>query len=449
MPCTDKDAEGAEYESGDEAGDDQLQALQHLAQVQQSARKAQRLDDEDFDADHDSDAAPMSDDERLDSDANVSDDQAPSGSDDESLAAKAKKTTKKFQRHGNRPDSKQRSGKLNTPSRGLNKPSRSAAATSIGPLTRPDMTGAAGGMMFVPTGATGTASAAGNGAAWPGEGHQLLGKRRTTEGLSMPGSEAKRRLSEGDDDSPGAGNDSFKRAMLEKLLAKRNMASGSGSGGSSTGGSARLGMTKLARGVSGIERRASGGAGGSSLQRAVSDADVRQKAAGQLAVGLKKAVEELQEKHRKEQQGRQQVGDGQPAGEEQQPEGVQQQDVTMTEAEAGSNPEQQQEQPVADSDHPMANQAADSAVAGTAAIDPMQTEAAAALDFVQPAETSQPDEPPQQQQQQQQQESGRNAQQQQQQQDQPMAAADADLQLPDPQELASTIEQQLYELCGK
>jgi hypothetical protein len=82
--------------------------------------------------------------------------------------------------------------------------------------------------------------------------------------------------------------------MLEKLLAKKaGGAAASGAGGAP--GRASSGRQLGRAGAGGIERRLSGtGSGNAGLLRALSDVDVRQKAATALVTGLKKAVEEAQ-----------------------------------------------------------------------------------------------------------------------------------------------------------
>eukprot|EP00879_Flechtneria_rotunda_P012804 GHRR01013370.1.p1 GENE.GHRR01013370.1~~GHRR01013370.1.p1 ORF type:complete len:1025 (+),score=497.71 GHRR01013370.1:228-3302(+) len=481
IPFSNADAEAAEYESEEpEAEAEQPPSGQQQDQEQQSQQPkpaaAKKLgpkkpnakdheaavkkaaEDSDYDAEQDSDAAPLSDDEHLDTDADVSDDMPPSESDSENeVAIKARQCTggggsgsirnsltgQQLQGLGSHRQGA--AGKLNTPSRGLRQARTSTgtigpvAQTAAGgqlqpqqqlPMMLPHNTATAalgepGAMMFVPMGAIGAPSAmagigapvpkfTANGAAWQdpqggsmsiegaaGQQQALLGKRRTSDGSGHADSDAKRRASSSrrgmDVNIDTAGeqsdaSDAFKKAMLEKLLARKAGAHGaahaaaSGGGGSALKGSSSIG--KAGSRGSGIERRISSlgsGGGGSGLQRALSDVQVRHKAAEQLAIGLKKAAEEAQEKHKRQQQQlllnanqpAQQSGVPAKGGQQQQQEAAGQQAVA-----AAAPPEEQ---------------------TGTA---------------------------------------------EQQQQQRRQAAAVAELHLPDSEQLASTIEQHLFNLCG-
>eukprot|EP00775_Hariotina_reticulata_P010527 gene10527-10687_t len=383
IPFSDADAANAEYETDEEPEDPEPAGKAASAGKSQPKKQqrtaaagggpggagadsmtgvngggAARAEDSDYDAEQDSDAAPLSDDEQLDSDADVSDDQAPSEASSEAGAHGRPGTQRRLSSSGG-VSSRQQKGaqrglpakrrdKLNTPSRTGKQGPRTSMGGAIGPVTAPgssrgpaasagsaklpmlspDASAAGGGagMMFVPVGATGglmvgEAAAEVNGTAlWsPGSAelddhhhnHQqqqqqgLLGKRSSLDGAAA--SEAKRRASAGgqgddglDHHQLGAGNDAFKKAMLEKLLAKKAggaagaaVSAGVSSGPGRTSSGRQLGGVGRAGGPGGIERRLSGsGSGNAGLQRALSDVDVRQKAATALVTGLKKAVEE-------------------------------------------------------------------------------------------------------------------------------------------------------------
>jgi len=442
IPFSEQDAAGAEFETDSEEPEldgspaaastqqdqEQQEQDQPAAATPQSGPRKQRKqpqqaegvrqqrgDDSDFELDSE-EAAPLSDDNVLDSDAMVSDDHPPSEmdselSDDLPLAFKQRGGSISKQaggvqaRQGGRASTGGSAGpkrKLNTPNKQQQRPTGGVLgpvashrhADALGDAAGPGVNGAAAG------------------------GQQVLGKRR---GSSDGGPEAKRHAAAaaaadaaGPDAAPGT--DAFKKAMLEKLLAKKTAAGGAaGSTSGSVDAAAAHHHGHHSHGHHGhtagkhsagkqqhhhqhhhqrrLEPRlsGSGGSGTASLQRALSDHDVRQKATAQLVTGLQRAAQEAQEKHQQRQQ--QQQGGAAPQQQQQQ---------------EGQQPQEGQE--------PAAGGAATSeAAAGQQGAEQQQ----------------QPDN------------------QQQQQQAVAPEGVSGPLQLPDPQEVAETIEHELFTLCGE
>jgi hypothetical protein len=153
----------------------------------------------------------------------------------------------------------------------------------------------------------------------------VLGIKRRVSHDGGGSSEAKRHAGSSADTAAAAaaGADSFKDAMLKKLLAKKSggdaeaaaaaatpAAASSSAGGRRTPAAAHgssIGRQSSLRPQQHQPRRVEGRLSETgSLQRTLSDHDVRQKATGHLLTGLQRAVQEARDKHALQQQEQQQ-----------------------------------------------------------------------------------------------------------------------------------------------
>jgi hypothetical protein len=322
IPFSAEDAAGAEFETDSEepeqdapaeaagAAGSAQQGKAATPSKQRQQGEGVRGDDSDFEMS--SDIGAPSDDEVLDSDAMVSDDQAPSDinsdiSDELPLAFKQRSASASKQSSGvsgsRKPGS---SGAAATGQRRkLNTPNKQQQRSVRGPLSPGQPNGAVGSTQ------------------------QVLGKRRVSHD---GGSESKRHAgSPADAAAAAADADSFKDAMLRRLLAKKSggdadaaAAAATPAAASSSAGGQRTPATATAHGSASARqsslrqqqqqqpRRLEGRLSqAGSLQRTLSDHDVRQKATGHLLTGLQRAVQEARDKHAQQQQ-QEEEANGQP-----------------------------------------------------------------------------------------------------------------------------------------